>query len=178
MTAAAVASRMVPVAHGNDNAGSIRVPSAVCGIYGLKPTRGLTPIGPVFPELAAGLDSEHVLTRTVRDSALFLDCVAGPEPGGQYRVVRAGTSYLAALNQPLPPQRIGLVTQHPSGGVVDPEIAAAVEHAAVAAAPLRFRAKRLHLLPGRLEIAQLGRVAAFALVDDQPVLQHDNVAVA
>ncbi|MFO1091309.1 MAG: amidase [Hyphomicrobiales bacterium] len=129
-SAAAVASRMVPVAHGNDNAGSIRVPSAVCGIYGLKPTRGLTPIGPVFPELAAGLDSEHVLTRTVRDSALFLDCVAGPEPGGQYRVVRAGTSYLAALNQPLPPQRIGLVTQHPSGGVVDPEIAAAVEHAA------------------------------------------------
>ncbi len=125
-SAAAVASGMVPAAHGNDNAGSIRVPSAVCGTFGLKPTRGLVPIGPAFPELAGGLDAEHVLTRSVRDSALFLDCLAGPEPGGRYHVARSVPSYLAALEHPLPALQIGLVTMRPDGSTIDPEIAGAV----------------------------------------------------
>ncbi len=129
-SAAAVASGMVPAAHGNDNAGSIRVPAAVCGLFGLKPTRGLVPIGPTFPELAAGLDSEHMLTRSVRDSAAFLDCLADPEPGGQYRVERSVPSYLAALDQPLTGLRIGYVTTRPDGSSVDPEIASALERVA------------------------------------------------
>jgi amidase len=117
---------MVPAAHGNDNGGSIRVPAAVCGLFGLKPSRGLVPIGPFFGELAAGLNSEHVLTRDVSDSAAFLDALAGPEPGGRYQVRRSVPSYLAFLDQPLPPLRIGVVREGPQGSAIHPEIARAV----------------------------------------------------
>ena len=86
--AAAVASRMVPLAHGNDNAGSIRVPAAVCGIFGLKPSRGLVPSGRTFRSWRPATMCEHALTRTVRDSAALLDLTGGPEPGGRYRVAR------------------------------------------------------------------------------------------
>lgn len=128
--AAAVASGMVPAAHGNDNGGSIRVPAAVCGLFGLKPTRGLVPIGPWFGELAAGLNSEHVLTRTVRDSAAFLDVLAGPEPGGRYQVRKVVDSYVDELAKALPPLRIGLADRAPGGAKIDPEIEAAVRNVA------------------------------------------------
>jgi amidase len=71
--AAAVASGMVPIAHGTDSGGSIRVPAAACGLVGLKPSRGWVPTGPYHDELAGGLDCEHVLARSVRDSALMLE---------------------------------------------------------------------------------------------------------
>lgn len=125
-SASAVAAGMTPAAHGNDNGGSIRVPAAVCGLFGLKPSRGLVPIGPYFGELAAGLNSEHVLTRSVRDSAVFLDVLAGPEPGGRYPVEKSVPSYLEAIERPLERLTIGLVDQNPSGAPVHWEIAAAI----------------------------------------------------
>jgi amidase len=70
---AAVASGMVPIAHGTDLGGSIRIPAACCGVFGFKPSVGLNPLGPFVEEIAGGLDSDHVLTRTVRDSAASLD---------------------------------------------------------------------------------------------------------
>lgn len=82
--AAAVASGMVPVAHGNDMGGSIRVPSAWCGLVGLKPTRARTSLAPGFGEFWGPLTHEHVLTRSVRDSAGSLDALAGPAPGDPY----------------------------------------------------------------------------------------------
>src|ERR1700730_12150824 len=75
--AAAVASGMVPIAHATDSGGSIRVPAAACGLVGLKPSRGWVPVGPQHDELAGGLDCEHVLARSVRDSALMLDLTSG-----------------------------------------------------------------------------------------------------
>src|SRR6266849_3698928 len=72
-SAALVAARAIPVAHGTDGAGSIRIPAAWCGLVGLKPTRGRTPHGPDFDERLSGLGVDFALTRTVRDAAALLD---------------------------------------------------------------------------------------------------------
>jgi amidase len=83
-SAAAVASGMVAVAHGNDMGGSIRFPAGACGIVGLKATRARTTLGPDFGEYWGPLTHEHVLTRSVRDSATVLDATAGPGIGDPY----------------------------------------------------------------------------------------------
>ncbi len=83
-SAAAVAARIVPMAHGNDGGGSIRIPSSCCGLFGLKPTRGRNPLGPDVGEAWCGLACDHVLTRSVRDSAAMLDATSGPDVGAPY----------------------------------------------------------------------------------------------
>jgi amidase len=130
--AAAVASGMVPIAHGTDSGGSIRVPAAACGLVGLKPSRGWVPVGPQHDELAGGLDCEHVLARSVRDSALMLDLTSGPEPTSRYVLARPSGSFVAAVGVPLAPLRIGIALRAPGGIVPNEEIGAAVEQAAAA----------------------------------------------
>jgi len=128
--AAAVASGMVPVASASDVGGSIRVPSACCGLFGLKPSRGLNPVGPHYEQPGAGLNCEHVLARSVRDSAAFLDATAGPDPGAWYRVAKPVPSYFGALSQPRGRLRVAMVAESPGDAPVDPEIAARLQDAA------------------------------------------------
>jgi amidase len=98
--AVAVATGTVPIAHGSDGGGSIRIPAACCGIYGLKPSRGRLPIGPARGEGWGGLSVDGVLSRTVRDTAAVLDATVGYEPGAPYAAPSAPASYLKLLSEP------------------------------------------------------------------------------
>ncbi len=87
---ASVAARIVPLASGGDGGGSIRIPSSACGLFGMKPTRGRTPTGPEIGEAWEGFAIEHVLTRSVRDSAAMLDATQGSDVGAPYFIPDAG----------------------------------------------------------------------------------------
>ncbi|WP_341855114.1 amidase family protein [Brachybacterium sp. GPGPB12] len=102
--AAAVASGIVPIAHGSDGGGSVRIPAACCGIAGLKPSRGLVSPGPHGGE-GMGLVTDGVLAREVRDLAAGLDLIAGPRPGDFMPAPAHEGSYLARLEQGAAPQR-------------------------------------------------------------------------
>jgi len=105
--AAAVAARMVPLAHASDGGGSIRIPSSCCGLFGMKPTRGRTPMGPDFGELWRGYHCDHVVTRSVRDSAAMLDATAGPDPGPPYYAPPPEESFLSQVDKDPGKLRIG-----------------------------------------------------------------------
>jgi Asp-tRNA(Asn)/Glu-tRNA(Gln) amidotransferase A subunit family amidase len=82
--AAAVAAGIVPAAHASDGGGSIRIPAACCGLFGLKPTRARVPVGPEVGEGWSGMSTVHAVSRSVRDSAALLDVAQGPAPGDPY----------------------------------------------------------------------------------------------
>ncbi len=130
-SAAAVASGMVPAAHANDGGGSIRIPASCCGLVGLKPTRGRNSLAPQYGDLMGGLVCEHVLTRSVRDSAAILDATAGPVPGDPYWAPpRRGPSFAAAAAAPPTRLRIAVLTASPTGSDVHPDCVAAAHAAA------------------------------------------------
>jgi amidase len=135
-SAAAVAAGLVPAAHGNDGGGSIRIPASCCGLFGLKPTRGRNPLGPRYGDLYSGLVCEHVLTRSVRDSAALLDTVAGPAPGDPYAAPPPARPWLEEVGAEPGRLRIGVATRALSGVPVDAACAAAVEQTAALCADL------------------------------------------
>jgi amidase len=128
--AALVASGALPLAHGNDGGGSIRIPAAWCGIVGLKPSRGRVPLGPAVGEAVGGFAHEFALTRTVRDAAALLDAVNGPAPGDRYYVARPPVSYIEATDGRVAPLRVAVHTESFFGTPTEPEATAAVQAAA------------------------------------------------
>jgi len=126
-SAAAVAARLVPVAHGNDGGGSIRIPASCCGVFGLKPTRGRNPIGPDIGEAWFGLSVDHVLTRTVRDSAAMLDATAGPDVGAPYYAAPPARPFLDEVDADPGRLRIAFTATPLLPGTMDPVCVAGVQ---------------------------------------------------
>lgn len=129
--AAAVAARIVPVAHGSDGGGSIRIPAASCGVFGLKPSRGRVPMGPKRGEGWAGMSTDGVLSRSVRDTAAALDMISGYEPGAPYAAPPKSRPFLDAVReQTHRPRRVGVLRNAWNGIAIAPECQAAVDHSA------------------------------------------------
>ncbi|MEU5775168.1 amidase [Streptomyces venezuelae] len=108
---AAVAAGIVPVAHATDAAGSLRIPAAYNGLFGLKPTRGRVSAGPDFDEIFNGLGVQGSVSRTVRDSAVLLDRISGPEPGDPYSAPRPPRPYADEVGRSPGRLRIGVLAQ-------------------------------------------------------------------
>ncbi|MDH3212149.1 MAG: amidase family protein [Myxococcales bacterium] len=129
-SAAAVAAGIVPIGHANDGGGSIRIPASCCGLVGLKPTRARNPLGPILGDAMNGLVSEHVVTRTVRDSAAVLDCTAGPDVGDPYWAPPPERPYREEVSRDPGRLRIACWTKTLNGEPIHPECVTAVEETA------------------------------------------------
>ncbi len=129
-SSAAVAARIVPAAHANDGGGSIRIPAACCGLFGLKPTRGRITLGPDLGDIMNGLVVEHAVTLSVRDSAAILDATHGPMPGDPYFAPPPARPYAEEVKQKPGKLRIAFTVKAPTGVEVHPDCIAAVRDAA------------------------------------------------
>ncbi|MCY4370042.1 MAG: amidase [bacterium] len=128
--AAAVAARYLPAAHASDGGGSIRIPSSMCGLFGLKPTRARTPKGPLAAEGWFGMSVDHAVTRTVRDSAALLDISQGPDQGAPYYPPPPERPYLEEVTRPPGSLRIAISTGSMLSDKMHPECERAVENTA------------------------------------------------
>jgi amidase len=123
---AAVSAGIVPIAHGSDIAGSIRIPASFCGGVGLKPSRGRVSFGPMVDENGFGLGQNFVQAKSVRDAAAMLDCLAVPQIGDPFLIPRPPESYAVLARQRPPALRIGWSTRAVMGVETDREVAQAV----------------------------------------------------
>lgn len=150
-SAAAVAAGYVPMAGGGDGGGSIRIPASCCGLFGLKPSRGRVPTGPDQGELWRGSAIEHVISRSVRDSAAMLDAIAGPDVGAPYWAPPPARAFADEVGAPTGTLRIAFTSAPLLGHSMHDDCRAAL-------------ARTVHLLEG------LGHV----LVEDAPPVNRDE----
>jgi len=155
-SAAAVAAGAVAVATASDGGGSIRIPASACGLVGLKPSRGRTSAGPEVGESWGGATVDGVLTRSVRDTALLLDVLAGPQPGDPYTAPPPSRPYVREVGADPGRLRVGLLTHPPQADLDgDGECAAAVEATGELLASLGHHVEVAH--PAALGDVDLGR---------------------
>src|SRR5262245_18699429 len=126
---AAVMCGIVPIAHGSDIGGSIRIPASWCGGVGLKACALAGSSGPVADEGGWGYSSNFAQTRTVRDAAAMLDCLAIAQPGDPFIIPKPEEPYAALAKKAAPKLKIGIVLDELVGIKVDPEVARAVKTA-------------------------------------------------
>jgi amidase len=145
--AAAVASGMVPFAHGSDAGGSLRFPASCCGLFGFKPTRGRIPMGPHYGDVFGGWATDHAITRSVRDSAALLDATAGPMLGDPYVAPVADRPFAQEVGRDAGRLRIGFSAQTPGGEPVHDDCVAALHDATALMESLGHHVEERHLPP-------------------------------
>jgi Asp-tRNA(Asn)/Glu-tRNA(Gln) amidotransferase A subunit family amidase len=128
--AASVAAGIFPMAHASDGGGSIRIPSAYCGLFGLKPTRARMSLGPDRGDGWSGMSCQHVVSRSVRDSATALDATAGYVPGDPYTAPTPTGTFLEATRREPGKLRLGLILDAPTGASVDDAVKEAARQTA------------------------------------------------
>jgi amidase len=128
--AAAVASGMVPLAHASDGLGSIRIPAACCGLVGMKITRDRNPNGVHDTDRVIGFSVDHVVTRTVRDSAAMLDATGYPQPASPYATLKQDGPFLDEVSKSPGKLRIAWSSETPAGDPIDPDVAAMLQRTA------------------------------------------------
>jgi amidase len=153
------------MAAGGDGGGSIRIPAAYCGLFGLKPSRGRNPSGPHHGRIWQGATQEHVITRSVRDSAAALDLTQGADRGAPYVIRPPAKPYLEEIEQDPGTLKIGFTTTSPIGTQVHPDCAQAVTEAA----------RLLEELGHRVEEAETG-VDGLALANSYLTLYFGEMA--
>jgi len=126
---AAVAAGILPLANASDGGGSIRIPAACCGLFGMKPTRGRTPLGPTSGEGWAGMSAVHAVSRSVRDSAALLDATAGPDLGAPYAAQPPARPFLEEVSESPGKLRIAVQRDAWNGMETHPDCLAALEDA-------------------------------------------------
>jgi len=147
---AAVTAGLVPVAHGSDIGGSIRIPASWCGGVGLKPSRGRVSLAPVVDEPGFGYSKNLVQARSVRDVAAILDWVSAPQPGDPFLIPKPAEPYAELARRKAGRLRIGLVLDELAGVAVDPEVARAIEAAGRALAAMGHDVRPAHADMGGL----------------------------
>jgi amidase len=153
-SAAAVAAGIVPIGHGNDAGGSIRNPASMCGLIGLKPTRGRSCFAPDFGDVFGGIVEELAVTRTARDLAAVFDAAGGSSPGDWARVPDA-QSMTAAIGTPMTPVRIGVAPPEALPARLDPAVRQTLDDATRLLIELGHRVQPTTLTPLAEDISSL-----------------------